>query len=215
MKPSNHFRADRSAAVLLLSNLAIIAAAVALKWDIRDVMWVYWGQSVIIGCFTCLRILDLKQFSTEGVRMNNRPLEPTRQTQRQAAGFFALHYGFFHFVYLIFLLVLATPDSGTPLLGIGLCLLAFLLSHAFSFWHNRQRDRNRKPRIGCIMAFPYGRIFPMHLTIIFGGFLGADSAGALVLFLLLKTAADVVMHMVEHADRDGASLPPSDTPGED
>ncbi|MDM8000334.1 MAG: DUF6498-containing protein [Dehalococcoidia bacterium] len=212
MNPSKYFRADSSAAILVLSNLVTIAFALALKWDIRDVMWIYWGQSIIIGLFAFLRILDLKQFSTEGFRINNQPARPTRQTRWQVAGFFALHYGFFHFVYLIFLLALATPDSSTPFLGIGLCLLAFLLSHAFSFWHNRQRDRDKKPNIGCVMFFPYGRIIPMHFAIILGGWLGPKSTGALLLFLVLKTLADVLMHMAEHADRDAASLPPSDTP---
>lgn len=209
---ARYFRADRSAAVLVLSNLVTIAFALALKWDIRDVMWIYWGQSIIIGFFAFLRILDLKQFSTEGYRVNDRPVEPTRQTQRSSAWFFLFHYGFFHFVYLVFLLGLMTPDSSMPFLGIGLCLLAFLLSHAFSFWHNRQRDRNRAPKIGCIMFFPYGRIIPMHFTIILGGWFGPESTGAPLIFLFLKTLADVIMHMAEHADRDAASLPPSDTP---
>lgn len=211
---AKYFRADRSAAVLILSNLVTIVVALALGWDIQVIMWIYWGQSIIIGCFTCLRILDLKQFSTEGVRMNDGPVEPTRRTKWRVAGFFVFHYGFFHFVYLIFLLVLAliTPDSSTPFPGIGLCLLAFLVGHAFSFWHNRQRDRERTPNIGCIMAFPYGRVFPMHLTIIFGGFVGPDSTIALLFFLTLKTVADVVMHMAEHADRGETTLPPPETP---
>jgi hypothetical protein len=212
---AKYFRADRSTAVLVLSNLVTIVVALALRWRTWDVMCVYWGQSVIIGFFTCLRILDLKQFSTEGVRMNDRPLEPTRSTKWRVAGFFVLHYGSFHLVYLIFLLVFALikPDSSIPFVGIGLCLLAFLGSHAFSFWHNRERDRSRTPNIGSVMAFPYCRVIPMHLTIIFGGFVGPDSSLALLFFLVLKTVADVVMHMVEHADRDGATLPPSDTLG--
>jgi hypothetical protein len=36
----------------------------------------------------------------------------------------------------------------------------------------------------------------MHLTIIFGRFAGG---GSLILFLVLKTVADLVMHAVEHA----------------
>lgn len=199
---AKYLRADRSAAVLVLSNLITVVVAMALKWRTWDVMCVYWGQSVIIGLFTCLRILDLKQFSTEGVRMNDQPLESTRSTKWRVAGFFLLHYGFFHLGYLVFLLVFALiqPDSSIPFAAIGLCLLAFLASHAFSFFHNRERDRNRSPNIGRVMAFPYGRVIPMHLTIIFGGFVGPDSSLALLFFLLLKTIADVVMHMAEHAD---------------
>lgn len=38
----------------------------------------------------------------------------------------------------------------------------------------------------------------MHLTIILGGALGGDGAGVLLVFGALKTAADVLMHYVEH-----------------
>ena len=44
------------------------------------------------------------------------------------------------------------------------------------------------------MFYPYARIIPMHLTIVFGFNFG----GALILFLVLKTFADVIMHIVEH-----------------
>jgi len=39
----------------------------------------------------------------------------------------------------------------------------------------------------------------MHLTIIFGGNLAKGSSGALILFLVLKTIAGLIMHMIEHA----------------
>lgn len=51
-----------------------------------------------------------------------------------------------------------------------------------------------------MMFFPYARIIPMHLTIIFGGMLSEWTFAAkttLALFMLLKTFADVIMHVVE------------------
>lgn len=56
----------------------------------------------------------------------------------------------------------------------------------------------RVSRLGTLMFLPYARVVPMHLTIIFGGMLARDSAFALLLFCSLKTAADVLMHYVEH-----------------
>ena len=200
MNLSRHFRADRSVAVLILSNLVTIIFAVVQKWDVRDVMWIYWGQSVIIGCFNWRRILDLKQFSTEGFLINDQPVLPTRQTQRRVAWFFLFHYGFFHFVYLMFLISEKDPLPGTPVVGIAVCVLTFLVNHAFSYAHNRQRDAKRVPNIGTIMFFPYARIIPMHFTILFGSHFANPSTGDLVLFLGLKTVADVIMHMVEHAE---------------
>jgi hypothetical protein len=48
------------------------------------------------------------------------------------------------------------------------------------------------------MFLLYGRIIPMHITIIVGGALGGDSALSVLVFGALKTAADVLMHHVEH-----------------
>ena len=200
MNTSDHFRADRSALLLILSNLVTIFLAVVQQWNVQDLMWIYWGQSIIIGVFNWRRILDLKQFSTEGFRVNDQPVEPTRRTQVQTAWFFLFHYGFFHIGYLVFLMSEKKPDAVTPVFGIAVCILAFLVNHAFSYRHNRQRDMDRAPNIGTIMFFPYARIIPMHLTILFGSHFVRDSSGRLLLFLGLKTLADVIMHMVEHAD---------------
>jgi len=200
MNLSRHFHTDKSATILIISNLFTIIFAIVEKWDIGEIMWIYWAQSVIIGCFNWKRILDLKQFSTEGFYVNKRPVKPTRATQRQTAWFFLFHYGFFHIGYLIFLLREKKPLSGMPVFGIAVCILTFLVNHSFSYWHNRQKDLNRTPNIGAIMFFPYARIIPMHLTIIFGSHYAENSRGALVLFLGLKTLADVIMHMVEHSD---------------
>lgn len=54
------------------------------------------------------------------------------------------------------------------------------------------------------MFFPYARIIPMHLTIIFGGmflYLGIGSVFVLVLFLGLKAVADLIMHIIEHREQ--------------
>ena len=48
------------------------------------------------------------------------------------------------------------------------------------------------------MFWPYARILPIHLTIILGTGV-MDGSHALILFLGLKTAADLVMHAIEHA----------------
>ncbi len=170
------------------------------KWDIGQVMWIYWAQSVVIGCFNWKRILDLRQFSTEGFRINNRAVRPTRATQRQTAWFFLVHYGFFHVIYAFFLSRENRTLSGMPVFYVAACILIFLVNHGFSYWHNRQRDLSRTPNIGTIMFFPYARIVPMHLTIIFGSHFSKYSTGILALFLGLKTLADLIMHMVEHAD---------------
>jgi len=76
----------------------------------------------------------------------------------------------------------------------------FLIYQCFSFFYNRKWEDKQKPNIGKMMFFPYARIIPMHLTILFGGILsGGTFKGkmTLALFMLLKTFADIIMHIVE------------------
>ena len=190
---------DRSVVVLLLSNLLTIALAVYQHWDVFVVMWVYWGQSVIIGYFSFRRIMDLKRFSTAGFMINDQPVKPTPQTQRQTAVFFALHYGIFHLVYLSFLGADTNVAGGFPLFNVLVCIGVFYLNHWFSYRYNREQEQERVPNIGNIMFFPYIRIIPMHLMIIAGFTFLGSSTRALIIFLLMKTAADVAMHIIEHA----------------
>ena len=190
---------DRSMVVLLLSNLFTMVLAVYQQWDVFVLMWIYWGQSVIIGYFNVHRIMDLKEFSTAGFRINNRPVKPTPATQRQTAIFFALHYGIFHLGYLVFLGADAKVAGGFPVFSVLVCVGVFYLNHWFSYRYNREQEQDRVPNIGSIMFFPYIRIIPMHLMIVAGVTVLGGSTGALIVFLLLKTAADVAMHVVEHA----------------
>ena len=190
---------DRSVVVLLLSNLVTIVLAVYQQWDVFVLMWIYWGQSVIIGYFNVHRIMDLKKFSTAGFMINDQPVKPTPETQRKTAVFFALHYGLFHLGYLVFLAADTKVTGGFPVFYVLVCIGAFYLNHWFSYRYNQEQEQDRVPNIGNIMFFPYIRIFPMHLMIIAGVSFFGGSAGALIVFLLLKTAADVAMHIVEHS----------------
>jgi hypothetical protein len=202
-------RFDSTTLALIVSNALTIVYAIREGWDVRDVMWIYWGQSVIIGVFNTLRILDLREFTTEGFKLNDRPVEPTRKTRRQTAAFFVVHYGFFHAMYAAFLSDESKPFQSGHAKETGILLLIFLANHAYSYIQNRERDRSRVPNIGTIMFMPYARIIPMHLTILFGHFVAWVGGAKLVMFLLLKTFADVVMHSVEHSEARGSTRQPT------
>lgn len=102
MSIAKNFYLDRSAYFLIISNLITMILAVYDKWNLNEVMWIYWGQSIVIGYYSWRRILDLRQFSTIGFRVNDQSVKPTRETQKKTATFFAVHYGFFHFIYTFF-----------------------------------------------------------------------------------------------------------------
>lgn len=190
---------DVSLWFLLLSNIATIFFATTENWNLSTIMWVYWFQSITIGFFNFIRILQLKEFSTEGFKINGQPAQPTQGTKIFTAFFFLFHYGFFHFGYLIFLLTgtftkaYGNVPNSVELKYIFLTALLFFVNHLFSYFYNRPRD-TKKQNIGSLMFYPYARIIPMHLTII----LGSSFIGALPFFLVLKTFADAIMHIVEH-----------------
>lgn len=217
--------ADPSTKSLILANAFTLFWALFGGWGLHEVMLIYWSQSVLIGFVNVFRILALRDYSTEGVKVDGRPVKPTIWFKVYTAGFFAVHYGLFHLVYFMFLGFYAfaskeaEPVDPLIVLPIGM----FFANHVYSFIHNRRRDEARLTNIGYLMFKPYIRIFPMHLSIIFGGVLSvpfilaasAISAGApdsaavtlltklatfagLTLFLSLKTVSDVIAHRLEH-----------------
>lgn len=183
---------------LVLSNLLTIVLAVVQRWSLWEVMWIYRGQSVVIGYYNWRKIRRLEDFSTDNFTINDRPVAPTPAVRRQVAWFFTLHYGMFHFVYMMFLLIGIGDMSWFSALGAIVCVAVFAANHRRSFQQSLPIFVRRKPNIGTVMFFPYARIVPMHLTLVLGHLLGIRSAGAMVMFLGLKTGADVVMHRIEH-----------------
>ena len=188
---------DGSIWSLVAANVFALGVAFYEDWSVASLMMLYWSQSVIIGISNVFRILALDRFSTENFTMNDQPVDPTPETKRQVALFFAAHYGIFHGGYLVFLL---TDMNGDMMFvpWFWACIAAFAGNHFWSYRYNRDLDRQGTPNIGTLMFTPYLRIIPMHLTIIFGGLMVSTGAG-LLLFGVLKTLADVGMHLVEHA----------------
>jgi hypothetical protein len=58
---ARHRQADRPTIALVLSNLATILFAVVQQWDVSVVIWIYRGQSIIIGYFNVRRMLADKR----------------------------------------------------------------------------------------------------------------------------------------------------------
>jgi ribosomal protein L37AE/L43A len=192
----------RSIRALLAANLVAAAIALASGARLHEMMLVYWTQSVIIGLTHFVRIASLRDFSTEGFRMNDRVIEPLSENKWRVAVFFLLHYGFFHFGYLMMFWIGEPrgPALQGPLFGatVALCALVFAANHIYSLLHNIEADRAGRPNIGTMMMMPYVRIVPMHLTIIAGGLLFVGLKATL-LFIALKIAADLLMHLFEHS----------------
>lgn len=203
---------------LIAANVVTIALAIVEQWDLGAVLFIYWFQSVTIGLFTALSILSLDSGElsglvtarAEGAGANLGDMGRVLGYGKfLMAGFFALHYGLFHWGYLSFLtdfgLVEGRIFDPAVLLACGL----FVANHAYSFLHHRHGERLTGDYLKELIVSPYYRIVPMHLTIIVGGFatiflgfLGIDATiYVLLFFLVAKTYADVRMHLDKHAHK--------------
>jgi hypothetical protein len=217
---------------ILLTNAVTLIIALWQEWSVLQLMWPFWMQSLIIGWYARQRMLKLQQFCTEGMKINDRRVDPTPQTQRQVANFFALHFGGFHVGYLVFLIALTTTTDSAGFITVtnesmgvaspvyvghvhpldfivyAFLALGFWSSHRASHVEHVRADLGNTPKLGTLMMMPYARVLPMHLTIIAGVPLGGV---AVWIFVVLKIAADLVMHKVEHRVLQGAD--PQPVPG--
>lgn len=199
---------DSSVFVLIAANLVALAIAYWAGMSLRELMLVYWIQSVIIGICSFFRILNLNRFDPSNFRIGNRAAEETTRDKVTTAFFFAFHYGFFHFGYLMF--ISFDRDAGAQTgsaAGYALCALVFAANHGYSLLRNIRRDARGRPKLGTLMFLPYARIVPMHITILVGGSL-YGGAHAFALFGFLKIIADAVMHTVEHHVLAGPPMAP-------
>lgn len=180
---------------ILFANAITFAGVTFQHWPFGPVLMVYLGQSVAIGLANVIRILGLRRFTTDGLRMNGSPVPVTRQAQRRIAGFFAFHYGSFHLAYALFLLGRQHEDLPVwTSLSIAANVALFAGPNVLHAVRDHGREFRGTPNLGTLMFYPYLRVLPMHLAIILGT---TFPQGALPFFIGLKTAADVGMHEVE------------------
>ncbi len=194
---------DPSALPLIITNIAILFMAVKNNWSPALIIGTYWSQSVVIGIVNVVHIMRLKEYSTEGYLVGNKPVPNNANTKVSTAVFFTFHYGLFHLVYAVLILnSLGLPD----LRQLAYNVLPFIATHFFSYFYNSTRS-TKIENIGELMFTPYIRIIPMHLTIVVGGFVislammfgGVFSGIAIAVFMLFKTMADLIMHSIHHS----------------
>ncbi len=178
---------------VVVANLALLAWALVSDWTLADLLWPYWWQSVMIGVYTVRRMVSLEHARTEGLKIppGFDPQQVVRGAKWVIAGFFAVHYGLFHVVYLTFLIAMPGPGTGLGWLGWLVTLVVLAGSQHFAFREQRLRDATTPPNLVALMMLPYPRIVPMHLLASFGAFLMGGTV-TMLLFGLLKTCADLV-----------------------
>jgi hypothetical protein len=197
---------DKAVIFLVFSNLITILIAYIEQWNFMALLWIYWFQSVIIGVINYIEMSNLKNFTVGQFSINGVKAKADEKTKNEVAKFFCMHYGIFHAVYLFFLVIFTVISSTeqtdgfieslttADVIGISIGCLIFLGNHIYGFITNKDRMVD-KPNIGTMMFLPYARIVPMHIILILALLL--NYAETLILFLVLKTFADVTMQIIE------------------
>ena len=175
--------------MLLASNIYCIWYFNSHSNGFVTVVWIYWLQSIIIGFFNFIDLLTIKNYDTASFKVNNQPLND--KNKGCLPWFFLVHFGIFHFVYMVFIAVQLGfgVDGGFLLIGVA----AFLLESLSSFIRQKNAEQQMKFNIGTIFFLPYLRVIPMHLMIMGSVFLSVQPS---VIFLVLKTMADILSFML-------------------
>lgn len=184
-------------------NIVIpVIGLVAFHWDAATLLFVYWGENIVVMFYALLRLACSKH--VDDVRVNGRRLSLSVTASKLfVLVFFTVHFGIFALVHLGFLAsIFATEPFSVYLHAILIGAPLLFVSHGVSFVQNFWfRERQTVPTYE-LMVKPYARIVPIHVAIILSGFfvfwIDAPLAGAIILSVV-KLLFDVRLHAGSHA----------------
>jgi Family of unknown function (DUF6498) len=174
---------------LLLANGYLIYYCYKNPDEFNTVVWVFYFQSLLIGLFNFLNLLLIKNPAPGSLSINKMPV--SKENMGCTAIFFLIHYGFFHLVYLIFLIAQFTKGADFKFVLIAVAI--FLAESIIQFIRSQSRKTETPVNAGLQFITPYLRIVPMHLMILLPSFLGVKTS---IIFLFLKTVADAGMYLL-------------------
>lgn len=181
---------DLSFWILLVVNIYCIVYYYDNPGEFISVIWVYWAQSVLIGVFNFFDLLTLPKPGRDNKQ------EYISGSRGCSASFFLIHYSFFHLVYLFFL---PNPVYKIDLNFFCITIAAFSFNLLAQFIRHKQLQKGHRVSVGTIFFMPYLRIIPMHLMILGPAFFHVSPS---IIFLILKTIADVSMYLVASPYKD-------------
>lgn len=172
---------------LLLTNLYLIYYYSQHPNSFGEIVVLYWVQSCLIGVFTVLDMLTLK---TTTLNQNN-----IKTSEGKGCGilFFIIHYGFFHFGYMIFIAVKVVDFKTINWSFLKIAILVLIASAVINYIQHLILSKNATVKFTSLFILPYLRIIPIHLLILIPAFFNIKGV---MLFLVLKTVTDLATYML-------------------
>jgi hypothetical protein len=174
---------------LLFYNLLIFYLYFSKSLDPRYIVWAYFLQSLYIGGQYIIYKLT-------------GDLNIPWQKKFRTILFFIFHFGIFHFVYLIFILILSARNNT----GGGLELFhyirwnALLLLGGLFLTLLRELAERTPTHSKAKLIVPYARVVPMHILIILSMTYSLANPWVFGLFIVLKTVGDVILAFIFHGE---------------
>lgn len=168
-------------------NTIPLAGVIWFDWSVFEVLLLYWFENVAVGIAHTARL---------GISTRTNAVAHGWGT----TSFFAIHYGIFTFVHGVFVVAFfGIVQRGVMELNAGFMqpVLAMMAWQAAILGLDYVRTEAFKGRTPNDMFFePYPRVFALHLTVVFGGFLIEETGApfwALAILVAVKTFADIAV----------------------
>ncbi len=188
-----------SATCLVIVNLFPLVCVLAFRWSIAPIMFLYWVENIVIGFFNVLKMRKAQGPVSANILVDGRPVR--ENDRRSIITFFIMGYSGFTLAHGLFIVILFGLAVGS-FLQVLLAFTLFFFSHYQSYRkHFVKNEEFRRTSFDRLFFQPYKRIVVMHLTILAGCYLVKMLDApilALAVMIFLKTAIDLVSHVIEH-----------------
>ncbi len=218
-KPFLNSLKEPSGILLFVTNLIIIGFIFYSNLEFKDIIWIFWFESLIILFFVCLKVFFISSESYENVIRQDSKEKKMILIKNVFTGKIIL-VCIILFIFLIPLsgyrvfirFLFGEPSYSIYLIPIGI----FFFTHLTSFIINFTNDKNiqRFENFDKLVYEPTLRIVPIHVTILIGAFIILSSAilfrgnlaslvsiynlSITIFFLLTKTIVDGATHYYVH-----------------
>ncbi len=185
-----------SALLLLGSNLIALACAIWFRWNLFEIVLLYWIQALIIGVFQRRKVRDMVAYARHPSRARWFRA-PCKRMHNGFAGVYGVFWrSGYHPSHTFFNSERLTVDPVTILLASS----TFVFAHWWSYRTNKQTDEQRVVNIN-VLLLPLFRMFlPLHVFFVVMDLDIATAPAVIAVWMSVKATVDLGAHVIEHTE---------------